>query len=95
MVANLLLHLLHLVLDHGHQGLQGRLHSGYRPAFREALLPLAMLSHQVIKMTDEPLELPQFLGWRCPRLRVMRDGNTCNTGGVPNRANTSLTPVRR
>jgi hypothetical protein len=82
MVPNLVLHLLHLGLNHGYQGLQGRLHSGYRPAFREALVPLAVLRHQVIEMTDEPLELPQFLGWRCPRLRVMLDGKTCNTGGV-------------
>ena len=82
MVANLVLPLLYVVLDRGHQGRQGRLHRGYRPAFREALRLLARLSTQVIKMTDEPLELPQCLGWRCPRRRGMLDGTTGNTGGV-------------
>jgi hypothetical protein len=42
-----------------------------------------MLSHEVIKMTDEPLELPQFLRGRRPRLGVMLDGKARHAGGVP------------
>jgi hypothetical protein len=52
------------------------------PAFREALWPLALLGHQVIEMADEPLALPQFRGWRCPRLRVMLDGKARHAGGI-------------